>query len=125
VPTHLAGIDLIPIGYINQHHEPTQFYSVNRPELYNGLIPSTWRAGASPDESRVGVNIGGFPALPQDWRAVPTAATILRARTAVGQPDLAIFPWHLDTLLPSVALERMTIGRLMPALVAAAAAVSR
>jgi len=41
------GIDLIPIGYINQHHEPTQFYSVNRPQLYNGLIPSTWKAGAS------------------------------------------------------------------------------
>jgi hypothetical protein len=41
------GIDLIPIGYINQHHEPTQFYSVNRPDLYNGLIPSTWKAGAS------------------------------------------------------------------------------
>jgi hypothetical protein len=41
------GIDLISIGYINQHHEPTQFYSVNRPELYNGLIPSTWRAPAT------------------------------------------------------------------------------
>src|ERR1700730_2964391 len=41
------GVDLVPIGYINQHHEPTQFYSVNRPELYNGLIPSTWFAGAS------------------------------------------------------------------------------
>ena len=41
------GIDLVPIGYINQHHEPTQFYSVNRPELYNGLIPSTFFAGAS------------------------------------------------------------------------------
>jgi hypothetical protein len=41
------GIDLIPIGYINQHHEPTQFYSVLRPELYNGLIPSTWKAGAT------------------------------------------------------------------------------
>jgi len=41
------GIDLIPIGYINQHHEPTQFYSVRRPELYNGLIPSTWRAPAT------------------------------------------------------------------------------
>ena len=37
------GIDLVPIGYINQHHEPTQFYSVNRPELYNGIIPSTWK----------------------------------------------------------------------------------
>jgi hypothetical protein len=41
------GIDLIPIGYINEHHEPTAFYSVLRPELYNGLIPSTWKAPAS------------------------------------------------------------------------------
>lgn len=38
------GIDLVPIGYINQHHEPTLFYSVNRPELANGLIPTTWAA---------------------------------------------------------------------------------
>ncbi len=36
------GIDLVPIGFINQRHEPTQFYSVNRPEIYNGLIPSTF-----------------------------------------------------------------------------------
>jgi hypothetical protein len=41
------GIDLVPIGYINEHHEPTQFYSVFRPELYNGLIPSTWKAPAT------------------------------------------------------------------------------
>jgi len=38
------GVDLVPIGYVNQHHEPTQFYSVFRPEIYNGLIPSTWKA---------------------------------------------------------------------------------
>ena len=37
------GIDLVPIGWINQHHEPVEFYSVLRPELYNGLIPSTWK----------------------------------------------------------------------------------
>ena len=37
------GIDLVPIGYINEHHEPNQFYSVKRPELYLGIIPSTWR----------------------------------------------------------------------------------
>jgi hypothetical protein len=41
------GVDLIPIGYINEHHEPTTFYSVKRPELYNGLIPSTWMAPAT------------------------------------------------------------------------------
>ena len=41
------GIDLVPIGFINQHHEPTQFYSVNRPELYNSIIPSTWKTPAT------------------------------------------------------------------------------
>jgi hypothetical protein len=38
------GVDLVPVGYINLHHEPTLFYSVDRPELANGLIPSTWAA---------------------------------------------------------------------------------
>jgi hypothetical protein len=47
------GIDLIPIGYINEHHEPTQFYSVMRPELYNGLIPSTWKAPATSIYGRI------------------------------------------------------------------------
>jgi len=47
------GIDLVPIGYINQHHEPTQFYSVNRPELYNGLIPSTFWGPASSIYGRI------------------------------------------------------------------------
>ncbi|MGY4310259.1 hypothetical protein ACVIJ6_007502 [Bradyrhizobium sp. USDA 4369] len=38
------GIDLIPISFINLYHEPTLFYSVQRPELANGLIPTTWYA---------------------------------------------------------------------------------
>jgi hypothetical protein len=38
------GVDLIPISYNNLFHEPTLFYSVNRPELANGLIPTTWYA---------------------------------------------------------------------------------
>lgn len=41
------GVDIVPIGHINQRHEPTQFYSVNRPEIYNGLIPSTFAAPAT------------------------------------------------------------------------------
>jgi hypothetical protein len=41
------GIDLVPVGYINQHHEPTLFYSVNRPELADRLIPTTWAVPAA------------------------------------------------------------------------------
>jgi hypothetical protein len=29
------------------YHEPTNFYSVMRPELDNGLIPTTWKAPAA------------------------------------------------------------------------------
>ncbi|UFZ08378.1 hypothetical protein LQG66_16885 [Bradyrhizobium ontarionense] len=38
------GVDLIPISFTNLYHEPTLFYSVARPELANGLIPTTWYA---------------------------------------------------------------------------------
>lgn len=38
------GVDVVPVGYVGLFHEPTQFYSTNRPEIYDGLIPSTWFA---------------------------------------------------------------------------------
>lgn len=41
------GVDIVPVGYIGLFHEPTQFYSTERPELYQGLIPATWFEGAS------------------------------------------------------------------------------
>jgi hypothetical protein len=41
------GIDLVPIDWLNLYHEPTRYYSVLRPELNRGLIPSTWRAPAA------------------------------------------------------------------------------
>ncbi len=43
----MPGIDLVPFGYINLFHEPTYFYSVNRPDLARGLIPTTWYAGST------------------------------------------------------------------------------
>lgn len=36
------GIDLVPVGRLNKYHEPTLFYSTERPELYREIIPSTW-----------------------------------------------------------------------------------
>ncbi|HEX4697644.1 MAG TPA: hypothetical protein VH254_08225 [Candidatus Udaeobacter sp.] len=41
------GVDVVPFGFINVFHEPTQFYSVQRPELDNGLIPTTWFEGST------------------------------------------------------------------------------
>lgn len=36
------GIDLVPVGRMNLIHEPTTFYSTERPELYREIIPTTW-----------------------------------------------------------------------------------
>lgn len=39
-----GGMVLIPLGIINELHEPTTFYGVLRPETERRIIPSTWRA---------------------------------------------------------------------------------
>jgi hypothetical protein len=40
-----AGLMLVPIGLLNEHHEPTQFYGVERNFVEQAIIPSTWREG--------------------------------------------------------------------------------
>jgi hypothetical protein len=48
-----AGLVLIPIGIINQWHEPSVFHGVDRPSVEEELIPSTWR--------ELGVGVVGQP----------------------------------------------------------------
>ena len=38
-----AGLLLIPMGLMNEYHEPTIFNGVNRPTIAKALYPSTWR----------------------------------------------------------------------------------
>ena len=40
-----AGLFLIPAGLINENHEPTAFYGVERNFVETAIIPSTWREG--------------------------------------------------------------------------------
>ena len=38
-----SGLLLVPMGFVNELHEPNVFLSANRPELERQIIPSTWR----------------------------------------------------------------------------------
>jgi hypothetical protein len=38
-----AGLVLVPLGLVNEVHEPTAFHGVNRPSVEQFIIPSTWR----------------------------------------------------------------------------------
>jgi hypothetical protein len=40
-----AGLLLMPFGFLNEHHEPTNFYGVQRNFVETLIIPSTWREG--------------------------------------------------------------------------------
>jgi hypothetical protein len=47
----MGGLLLVPMGIINEYHEPTTFYGVERPLTDKVLAPTTWR--------EIGVGISG------------------------------------------------------------------
>lgn len=40
-----AGLFLIPVGMLNENHEPTRYYGVFRNLVETAIIPTTWREG--------------------------------------------------------------------------------
>ncbi len=56
-----AGLLLVPVGFINEMHEPPFFHGVFRPETERLIIPTTWREG--------GVGLFGTLAPGLDYRA--------------------------------------------------------
>lgn len=51
-----AGLLLLPVGLINEMHEPTTFLGAQRPEVERRILPTTWRA---PGAGVFG-DVGGF-----------------------------------------------------------------
>jgi len=41
--TARAGLFLLPVGYLNEVHEPTRYYGVHRNFIETAIIPTTWR----------------------------------------------------------------------------------
>lgn len=40
-----AGVLLVPVGIVNEYHEPPVFYGVERPDVDKNIIPTTWWEG--------------------------------------------------------------------------------
>lgn len=57
-----GGLMLVPMGIVNEYHEPTTFNGVERPAVDNAIVPTTWR------ELGVGVN-GRFPDASVSYQA--------------------------------------------------------
>jgi len=54
------GSMLMPVGYLNEFHEPVRFYSVERPYVQRDVIPTTWQEG--------GLGIFGTPIPELNYR---------------------------------------------------------
>ncbi|MDE2370935.1 MAG: porin [Burkholderiales bacterium] len=61
-----VGLLLMPMGFLNENHEPTHFYGVQRNFVETLIIPSTWREG--------GVKLGGTTAAGLRWSLGLTTA---------------------------------------------------
>jgi hypothetical protein len=46
-----GGLMLIPMGIVNEYHEPTTFNGVERPSIDGSIVPTTWR--------EIGVGVSG------------------------------------------------------------------
>lgn len=54
-----AGLFVIPMGFLNESHEPTRYYGVERNFVETAIIPTTWREG--------GIGIYGGSSLGIGW----------------------------------------------------------
>jgi len=58
-----AGLMLVPMGIVNEFHEPTTFNGVERPSIDNKIIPTTWREigiGASGRIDNIGLRYQAY-----------------------------------------------------------------
>lgn len=69
-----AGLMLVPVGFLNEIHEPPFFHGVIRPEVEQQIIPTTWREN--------GVGIFGSFGETLDYRIYVTAALDGQGATA-------------------------------------------
>src|SRR6266446_10097194 len=103
-PCCSAGAQNPARGRFLQQNDTTNSWPTETPNALSGIprmnteqmrmVAAFWIA------KKLGPEVGRIPGIPG-------------AANSVRGTDLAVFPWHSDTLLPSVALERMTIERLM------------
>jgi hypothetical protein len=56
-----VGLFLLPVGYMNETHEPTRYFGVHRNLVETAIIPSTWR--------ELGVGLRGTQASGLRWDA--------------------------------------------------------
>jgi hypothetical protein len=76
-----AGLFLIPIGILNETHEPNTFYGVERNNVESIIIPSTWWEAGAALNGRWGSDWGWDLALTSGLEMPTTGSSAFRVRS--------------------------------------------
>lgn len=110
-----GGLLLIPMGIINEYHEPPTYNGVERPSLDTYIIPTTWReigAGATGVIRKAGLKyqiyiINGF--LSYDDKATLNGKNALRGGRQKGVESMTRFP-NVAGKLEYTGIKGLNIG---------------
>jgi hypothetical protein len=84
-----AGMVLVPIGIVNEFHEPPTFHGSLRPEVESVIIPTTWRANGFGLVGSTSSGIGGRLYLIEGLNAKDFSAGGIRSGRQSGSRSLA------------------------------------
>jgi hypothetical protein len=76
-----AGVFLIPVGILNETHEPPTFYGVERNDVENIIIPSTWWEGGAALNGRWGSGWNWDVAFTSGLEIPTTGSNAFRVRS--------------------------------------------
>jgi len=81
-----AGLFLMPVGILNETHEPDTFYGVERNQVEINIIPTTWREGGAAVNVHFGNGISADIALTSGLK-LDDSFSIRSGRGNVGKQD--------------------------------------
>ena len=76
-----AGLFLIPVGIINETHEPPTFYGVERNPIEGNIIPTTWWEGGVGLSGKLGAGLGYDVALTSGLKTPTTGSSAYLIRS--------------------------------------------
>jgi hypothetical protein len=76
-----AGLFLLPIGFLNETHEPPTFYGVERNDIENIIVPTTWWEGGGGFSGNTESGIGWDVAMHSGLAMPTTGSSAFRVRS--------------------------------------------
>lgn len=76
-----AGLFLLPIGFLNETHEPPTFYGVERNSIENIIVPTTWWEGGGGFSGTTASGLGWDVAMHSGLQMPVTGGSAFRVRS--------------------------------------------